>query len=1474
MADEATDIPPELADSVKEVMGRVKIGLKRRVKLELRADRVEHRVLILTACRTFLLTARVPSKVETSFHFLDIESLTSVKPCQLLIDTDRQSFPFKLASQEETDQIVGYVGCSLKKLFPGASPMRLMQRVVVEPQERLARLQAVWESHLPPEPGPCGGFSQMYACLCDYYNLPYREEVQWDVDTIYLSQDTHELNLQDFSHLDNRDLVPIVAVLEFNQWFTKLLAQDLKLGSEVSEQVLRAVARSTQLQELLLENAGLKTDFAQKLGVALAQNGGTALHSISLAGNALEDRGAACLSGALGKLGKGLALLNLSRTALTAKGVNTLAQALSSAPVTASTLTHLDLSGNALRGDDLTHLHSFLAVPNALEHLDLSATDCAVDSLFGPFLRGCCHHLAHINLSRNVFSQRRTRDIAPSCKQFFCSSLALRHLGLSGTKLPAEAVKALLLGLTCNQHARDVSLDISSTELGHCLRSAGAQVLEGCIADVHNISSLDVSDNGLESDLATLTVWLCKNRSIKHLALGRNFSNMKPKNVAPVLDNIVQMIQDEDSPLQSLSLADSKLKADLTIVINALGSNTSLTRVDLSGNSMGDIGAKMLAKALQINTKLRTVIWDKNNTTAQGFQDVAGALEKNYTLRYMPTPVNDASVALKANPEKTEEALQKIENVLLRNHESRRFSPEQAYRLQQGIVTSTSQQMVDRMCVKVRDHLNSLRNVQAESVRDDVRTAESLVRDAKNARTLLPNLYHVGAEAWYGESGARGSPIQAKLELMAGEITVVVEKQLETLLDSMLDAAQALCPHVMRPGGEMREELRASSAGKVSVPQDFVRKVLLTQAAADILNKISEVKLATASHLSDRLMDEILGSLSTSQHRLGEHVHRSGRPVPRAQRRDSEELDAPEEGTRERRGDERERRGDERERRGDEAAGTHDAERHEDADSCTTLCCPSLTPKSKRKSIYSRKLRPVSKLFEFEIDPVAMTSTTETTLTPTPTSLLDEAATPESPGGGGGGSGTDRSPHAALAELPSEECRKLEHVTKGRPRRAKKQPLGRLASCTGGIAESQEGEQNGIMGRVDEGVDEFFSKKVSRVSSKRGSLRRAESTDADASERRRDSKKGSFFGFMRPRGSYKASPSPGPTAGAAAPGPAAEPAAEAPRTEAPRTEVKAAEMEAPAIAAKPDEEERSPHPFAEDTVRSVEPARAGGAAIEPGKVAAVAEPSKPSPPGARRVPPGYPVMGGSLLAEMKAKQERRAIIQQRNQKSAEAEGLGLGVAVPRDAAAKVAPLCPAGPTSPRGPLSPSPPSKPSPLGKPAFSPRPKPSWTSEESGDSVSLGQGRSPSESSATPGHSSRSATPEGELSGDDLRTDTDNELEQMSQRNNNLTNPAHEQLSPLPGTHEKRGAPGPGAELALSSGGGGGAHRSHSESGGGDGDELAAASRARKKVVQRRKASQDGSGGGTPHGAMMGTGAGGGPTHRDKSSDSTDEG
>lgn len=1135
---------------------------------------------VLTSCRAFLLSARIPTKLELTFSYLEIHGVICHKPTQMVVETEKCNVSMKMASLEDASDVLAHIGTCLRRIFPGLSPLRIMKKVSMEPSERLASLQALWDSQTLAEPGPCGGFSQMYACVCDWLGFSYREEVQWDVDTIYLTQDTRELNLQDFSHLEHRDLIPIIAALEYNQWFTKLSSKDLKLSTDVCEQILRVVSRSNLLEELVLENAGLRTDFAQKLASALAHNPNSGLHTINLAGNPLEDRGVSSLSIQFAKLPKGLKHLNLSKTSLSPKGVNSLCQSLSANPLTASTLTHLDLSGNVLRGDDLSHMYNFLAQPNTIVHLDLSNTECSLEMVCSALLRGCLQCLAVLNLSRSVFSHRKGKEVPPSFKQFFSSSLALIQINLSGTKLSPEPLKALLLGLACNHSLKGVSLDLSNCEL----RSGGAQVLEGCIAEIHNITSLDISDNGLESDLSTLIVWLSRNRSIQHLALGKNFNNMKSKNLTPVLDNLVQMIQDEDSPLQSLSLADSKLKTEVTIIINALGSNTSLTKVDISGNSMGDMGAKMLAKALQINTKLRTVIWDKNNITAQGFQDIAVAMEKNYTLRFMPIPMYDASQALKTSPEKTEEALQKIENYLLRNHETRKYLQEQAYRLQQGIVTSTTQQMIDRICVKVQDHLNSLRACGGDAIQEDLKAAERLMQDAKNSKTLLPNLYHVGGASWAGASGLSSSPIQEILESMAGEVTRVVDEQLKGLLESMVDAAENLCPNVMRKA-HIRQDLIHASTEKISIPRTFVKNVLLEQSGIDILNKISEVKLTVASFLSDRIVDEILDSLSNSHRKLANHFSRLSKSLPQ---REDLEVELVEEKPVKR------------------AILTvedlTEVEKLEDLDTCM------MTPKSKRKSIHSRMLRPVSRAFEMEFD-------LDKALEEVPIHIED----PPFPS-----VRQEKRSSGLISELPSEEGRRLEHFTKLRPKRNKKQQPTQAAVCSINII-PHDGEQNGLMGRVDEGVDEFFTKKVTKMDCKRSSTRCSDTHDLVEGDekKKRDSRRSGFLNLIKSRSRSERPPTVLMTEELSSP----KGAVRSPPVDTARKEIKAAEHNG---APERTEEMRTPEPLEE------------GLAEEAGR--AERSDSRGSPQGGRRY---VQVMGSGLLAEMKAKQERRAACAQK-----------------------------------------------------------------------------------------------------------------------------------------------------------------------------------------------------------------------------------
>lgn len=54
-------------------------------------------------------------------------------------------------------------------------------------------------------------------------------------------------------------------------------------------------------------------------------------------------------------------------------------------------------------------------------------------------------------------------------------------------------------------------------------------------------------------------------------------------------------------------------------------------------------------------------------------------------------------------------------------------------------------QMIDRICVKVQDHLNSLRNSETDAILEDVRSAEKLIKDARNSKTVRIKRFHLWA---------------------------------------------------------------------------------------------------------------------------------------------------------------------------------------------------------------------------------------------------------------------------------------------------------------------------------------------------------------------------------------------------------------------------------------------------------------------------------------------------------------------------------------------------------------------------------------------------------------------------------------------------------------------------------------------------------------------------------------------------------
>ncbi|XP_061695742.1 capping protein, Arp2/3 and myosin-I linker protein 3 isoform X3 [Syngnathoides biaculeatus] len=849
----------EITESIRKVLDKQAIKFVRPVKLDTRSGKSDDRILVLTTWRLYLFAVKVPTKVEVTFNFLEIRAMNTYQEHQVIIDTDKITYSLRLETQDQLDHMVNHINYALSRVFNNSIYAPPICRAEEHMSDGIHKYSPISESSLEPQK-TCGGFSETYAALCDYNGIGCKEEVQWDVDTIYHSQDNRELNLLDFSHLDSRDLAVIVASIAYNTWFTKLFCKDMRIlytlqGSEVVDQVLHAVSKSNSLEEITLENAGLKSDFPQKMASALSENPASVIHSLSLAHNTLDNQGVSNLIQQVCRLNKGLRLLNLSKTSLSSKGVVSLSQALCSSDDYSNSLLHLDLSKNpgVLSGEDATNLYLLLAQPNCLVHLDLSGTDCTVDLLFGALLRGCCADLSYLNLSKNFFSNRKARDSLPTFRQFFSSAFSLTHVSLASMKVPPDWLRALFLGLSNNPHITDLQLDISACEL----RSAGAGVIQELFPRVSCVGTLDISDNGLDSDLLAVIPAFSRHPSLKHLMLGKNF-NIKGRVLDEILQKLVHLVQEEECVLQSLSLAESRLRQRGTMLVNALGSNTCLRKVDLSGNGLEDSGAKMLSKALQINTTLRSVTWDRNNTTVTGFQDVARAMEHNFTLQYMPLPLSDATQAYRSAPEKTDQALTKIQRALLRNNQTQRFSQKQALRLHQGLVTSTAEQVMERLCVRVQQQIGILKGSEET---EEVQAARQILNEARNSRALYPSLCELAHVL------SVDGPVRQRLDTLAGELARAADKELQVVVDSMVSLCRELCPMSCLAAERLSPHL-SSISEQVSIPRSAIRNALMERASEDINKALEDVKLSVVSYLTNSIVDQILQELYTNHKTL------------------------------------------------------------------------------------------------------------------------------------------------------------------------------------------------------------------------------------------------------------------------------------------------------------------------------------------------------------------------------------------------------------------------------------------------------------------------------------------------------------------------------------------------------------------------------------------------------------------------------
>ncbi|CDQ99161.1 unnamed protein product, partial [Oncorhynchus mykiss] len=165
-----------------------------------------------------------------------------------------------------------------------------------------------------------------------------------------------------------------------------------------------------------------------------------------------------------------------------------------------------------------------------------------------------------------------------------------------------------------------------------------------------------------------------------------------------------------------------------------------------------------------------------------------------------------------------------IQRALLRNNQTQRFSQKQALRLHQGLVTSTAEQVMERLCVRVQQQVCALRGSEEG---EELQAARQVLKEARNSRALYPSLCELAHVL------SVDGPVRQKLDSLAGELAKAADKELQVIVDSMVSLCRELCPMSSSSAERLNPPL-SSVSERVSIPRSTIRTALMERAAQDI----------------------------------------------------------------------------------------------------------------------------------------------------------------------------------------------------------------------------------------------------------------------------------------------------------------------------------------------------------------------------------------------------------------------------------------------------------------------------------------------------------------------------------------------------------------------------------------------------------------------------------------------------------------
>ena len=304
-----------------------------------------------------------------------------------------------------------------------------------------------------------------------------------------------------------------------------------------------------------------------------------------------------------------------------------------------SKLKTLNLSGNHMTGQVAEDLAIVIKINPGLEHLHLSNNDLKSSAVVILKVLHENSKLKTLNLSGNNMTEQVAEDLAIVIK----NNSGLEHLHLSNNDLKSSAV-VILKALQGNSKLETLNLS------GNNMTGQVAEDVAFVIKNNPSLEHLHLYNNDLKSSAVVILKALQGNSKLITLNLiCNNMTGQVAEDLAIIIKN--------NSGLEHLHLSNNDLKSSAVVILKALQVNSKLKTLNLSGNIMTGQVVEELAFVIKNNPSLEHLHLYNNDLKSsaivilKALQGTSKLKTLNLTGNNMPEQVaEDLAIVIKNNP--------------------------------------------------------------------------------------------------------------------------------------------------------------------------------------------------------------------------------------------------------------------------------------------------------------------------------------------------------------------------------------------------------------------------------------------------------------------------------------------------------------------------------------------------------------------------------------------------------------------------------------------------------------------------------------------------------------------------------------------------------------------------------------------------------------------------------------------------------